>query len=93
MRQFSTAKTGYFANGAAMEPDKHVEIKPQMARYNSADNTGLDCSDPPKPVKFIFRSISCISVYPIHDEVTIVGATRGDEINLTTKSFPIRIGQ
>lgn len=26
-----------------MKPGKHVEIKPQMAQHNSADNTGLDC--------------------------------------------------
>lgn len=77
-----------------MEPDKRVEMKPQMAQHNSAENTGLDCCWSTKTRYIHFSLISCITVYPIHGEVTIVGATSGDEIFVRTpKLFPIRIGQ
>ena len=66
-----------------MEPEEHVEINP--AQHNCADNTGLECCWSTK-TRYIY------SVYSIHGEVTIVGETRGDEIFVTTESFPIRIG-
>lgn len=77
-----------------MDPDKHVEIKPQMAQHNSAENTGLACC---WSTKTRYIHLSLIFLYFCLSYSRRSHNSRGNERRWnfvrTTEPFPIRIGQ